>query len=154
MAHGQFVIPAVGRMQLWRKFGCTGEDYDFLRKADDATIVLVSYADELADLLQAERELQQKSIACDVIKAVKLYPFTDKMIVDLSKYKIILFAEECIANGSLVNIWNMLCSKTDGMGALSIVQCGTRVFRMPVWHRSNRQPVWMQRILYRPCRWP
>ena len=61
----------------------------------------MSYADELADLLQAERELQQKSIACDVIKAVKLYPFTGKMIADLSKYKIILFAEECIANGSI-----------------------------------------------------
>ena len=51
--------------------------------------------------MQAERELQQKSIVCDVIKAVKLYPFTDKMIADLSKYKIILFAEECIANGSI-----------------------------------------------------
>jgi 1-deoxy-D-xylulose-5-phosphate synthase len=51
--------------------------------------------------LQAERELQQKSIACDVMKAVKLYPFTGKMIADLSKYKIILFAEECIANGSI-----------------------------------------------------
>ena len=154
--HGPRAIryPRGGQDAALAEFGCTGEDYDFLRKADDATIVLVSYADELADLLQAERKLQQKSIACDVIKTVKLYPFTDKMIADLSKYKIILFAEECIANGSIVNIWNMLCSKTDGMGALSIVQCGTRVFRMPVWHRSNRQPVWMQRILYRPCRWP
>ena len=101
--HGPRAIryPRGGQDAALAEFGCTGEDYDFLRKADDATIVLVSYADELADLLQAERELQQKSIACDVIKAVKLYPFTDKMIADLSKYKIILFAEECIANGSI-----------------------------------------------------
>ena len=101
--HGPRAIryPRGGQDTALAEFGCTGEDYDFLRKADDATIVLVSYADELADLLQAERELQQKSIACDVIKAVKLYPFTGKMIADLSKYKIILFAEECIANGSI-----------------------------------------------------
>ena len=101
--HGPRAIryPRGGQDAALAEFGCTGEDYDFLRKADDATIVLVSYADELADLLQAERELQQKSIACDVIKAVKLYPFTGKMIADLSKYKIILFAEECIANGSI-----------------------------------------------------
>ena len=101
--HGPRAIryPRGGQDTALAEFGCTGEDYDFLRKADDATIVLVSYADELADLLQAERELQQKSIACDVIKAVKLYPFTDKIIADLSKYKIILFAEECIANGSI-----------------------------------------------------
>ena len=79
--HGPRAIryPRGGQDAALAEFGCTGEDYDFLRKADDATIVLVSYADELADLLQAERELQQKSIACDVIKAVKLYPFTGKM---------------------------------------------------------------------------
>lgn len=78
--HGPRAIryPRGGQDTALAEFGCTGEDYDFLRKVDDATIVLVSYADELADLLQAERELQQKSIACDVIKAVKLYPFTDK----------------------------------------------------------------------------
>ena len=78
--HGPRAIryPRGGQDTALAEFGCTGEDYDFLRKADDATIVLVSYADELADLLQAERELQQKSIACDVIKSVKLYPFTDK----------------------------------------------------------------------------
>ena len=101
--HGPRAIryPRGGQDAALAEFGCTGEDYDFLRKVDDATIVLVSYADELADLLQAERELQQKSIACDVIKAVKLYPFTCKMVADLSKYKIILFAEECIANGSI-----------------------------------------------------
>ena len=71
--HGPRAIryPRGGQDAALAEFGCTGEDYDFLHKADDATIVLVSYADELADLLQAERELQQKSIACDVITAVK-----------------------------------------------------------------------------------
>lgn len=62
--HGPRAIryPRGGQDAALAEFGCTGEDYDFLRKADDATIVLVSYADELADLLQAERELQQKAL--------------------------------------------------------------------------------------------
>ena len=60
MAHGQFVIPAVGRDAALAEFGCTGEDYDFLRKADDATIVLVSYADELADLCRQNVNYSKK----------------------------------------------------------------------------------------------
>mgnify|MGYP000752590504 CR=1 FL=1 len=53
------------------------------------------------ELLEAADQLNDASQYADVLKLVKLYPFTDKMIADLSKYKIILFAEECIANGSI-----------------------------------------------------
>ena len=61
----------------------------------------MSYADELTDVLQAAQELKQKDIVCDVLKLVKLYPFTDKMLDELIKYQKILFAEECVANGSI-----------------------------------------------------
>ena len=101
--HGPRAIryPRGGQDAALAEFGCTGEDYDFLRKADDATIVLVSYADELTDVLQAAQELKQKDIVCDVLKLVKLYPFTEKVLDELIKYQKILFAEECIANGSI-----------------------------------------------------
>ncbi len=154
--HGPRAIryPRGGQDTALAEFGCTGEDYDFLRKADDATIVLVSYADELADLLQAERELQQKSIACDVIKAVKLYPFTDKIIADLSKYKIILFAEECVANGSIGEHLEYALQQKGWNGRF--IHCAVRNACLP--HASVAQikqaPVWMQRILYRPFGWP
>ena len=55
----------------------------------------------MTDVLQAAQELKQKDIVCDVLKLVKLYPFTDKMLDELIKYQKILFAEECIANGSI-----------------------------------------------------
>jgi len=42
----------------------------FLRKADDATIVLVSYADELADLLQAEREMDKAPIPSVLLQSI------------------------------------------------------------------------------------
>ena len=101
--HGPRAIryPRGGECTELAAFGCSGRDYDFLMQTEDATIVLVSYADELAELLCAAEQLKQKGIQCDVLKLVKLYPFTEKLIEELLNYKIILFAEECVANGSI-----------------------------------------------------
>lgn len=101
--HGPRAIryPRGGQDAVLAGFGCSGQEYDYLYKNENATIVLVSYADELTDVLQAAQELKQKDIVCDVLKLVKLYPFTDKMLDELIKYQKILFAEECVANGSI-----------------------------------------------------
>ena len=93
--------PRGGQDAVLAGFGCSGQEYDYLYKNENATIVLVSYADELTDVLQAAQELKQKDIVCDVLKLVKLYPFTEKVLDELIKYQKILFAEECIANGSI-----------------------------------------------------
>ena len=101
--HGPRAIryPRGGQDAVLAGFGCSGQEYDYLYKNENATIVLVSYADELTDVLQAAQELKQKDIVCDVLKLVKLYPFTEKVLDELIKYQKILFAEECIANGSI-----------------------------------------------------
>ena len=101
--HGPRAIryPRGGQDAVLAGFGCSGQEYDYLYKNENATIVLVSYADELTDVLQAAQELKQKDIVCDVLKLVKLYPFTEKILDELIKYQKILFAEECIANGSI-----------------------------------------------------
>ena len=101
--HGPRAIryPRGGESAELAACGCSGKDYDFLKQTENATIVLVSYADELADALDAAEQLGRENGKCDVVKLVKLYPFTEKLIADLSKYKIILFAEECVANGSI-----------------------------------------------------
>ena len=101
--HGPRAIryPRGGQDAVLAGFGCSGQEYDYLYKNENATIVLVSYADELTDVLQAAQELKQKDIVCDVLKIVKLYPFTEKVLDELIKYQKILFAEECIANGSI-----------------------------------------------------
>jgi 1-deoxy-D-xylulose-5-phosphate synthase len=45
--------------------------------------------------------LAQKSIPCDVYKLVKLYPFTDELLDEMTRYEVVLFAEECIARGGI-----------------------------------------------------
>ena len=72
-----------------------------MRETPGAEILLVSYADELEDLLEAADQLNDASQYTDVLKLVKLYPFTDKLIDTVSKYKIVLFAEECVAAGGI-----------------------------------------------------
>lgn len=101
--HGPRAIryPRGGESAELAAFGCSGREHDFLKQTENASIVLVSYADELEELLCAAERLSRKDVKCDVVKLVKLYPFTEKIVEDLLNYKIILFAEECIANGSI-----------------------------------------------------
>ena len=101
--HGPRAIryPRGGESAELAAFGCSGREHDFLKQTENASIVLVSYADELEELLCAAERLSRKDVKCDVVKLVKLYPFTEKFVEDLLNYKIILFAEECIANGSI-----------------------------------------------------
>ena len=101
--HGPRAIryPRGGESAELAAFGCSGREHDFLKQTENASIVLVSYADELEELLCAAERLSRKDVKCDVVKLVKLYPFTEKFAEDLLNYKIILFAEECIANGSI-----------------------------------------------------
>lgn len=101
--HGPRAIryPRGGESAELAAFGCSGREHDFLKQAENASIVLVSYADELEELLCAAARLSRKDVKCDVVKLVKLYPFTEKFVEDLLNYKIILFAEECVANGSI-----------------------------------------------------
>ena len=93
--------PRGGESAKLAQYPCTKQDYDFLKQTPGAKILLVSYADELEDLLEAADQLNDASQNTDVLKLVKLYPFTDKLIDTVSKYKIVLFAEECVAAGGI-----------------------------------------------------
>lgn len=67
--------------------------------------MLISYADEMDDILTACEKLTKHRINCDALKLVKLFPFTEKMIEAVKDYKIVLFAEECVewaASGSIL----------------------------------------------------
>ena len=93
--------PRGGEDAALAKHPCTGSEYDFLTKKAGTSIVLVSYADEMAELIEAERRLNENSIECDTLNLVKIYPFTEKLVEDLMNYKVVLFAEECIAVGGI-----------------------------------------------------
>ena len=93
--------PRGGESAKLAQYPCTKREYDFLYETPGAEILLVSYADELEDLLEAAVQLNAASQNADVLRLVKLYPFTDKLIDTVSKYKIVLFAEECVAAGGI-----------------------------------------------------
>ena len=101
--HGPRAIryPRGGENPLLAEYPCSGAEYDFLRREKDASIILVSYADEMADLLQASGKLEAENIQSDVLKLVKIYPFTEKLVEELKNYKIVLLAEECVATGGI-----------------------------------------------------
>ena len=93
--------PRGGESAKLAQYSCTKQDYDFLQQTPGAEILLISYADELEDLLEAAEQLNEASLNTDVLKLVKLYPFTNKLIDAVSKYKTVLFAEECVAAGGI-----------------------------------------------------
>ena len=93
--------PRGGENARLAQYGCSRQDYDFLHRTEGAQAVLISYADEMDDILTACEKLTKHRINCDALKLVKLFPFTEKMIEDVKNYKIVLFAEECVEWGSI-----------------------------------------------------
>lgn len=93
--------PRGGEQECLAQYGCTCREYDFLKQEPHSKIVLISYADEMEEVLATSRKLNDLSMKHDVIKSVKIHPFTDDFIDDVSKYKIVLFAEEGVANGGI-----------------------------------------------------
>ena len=83
------------------QYGCSGKEYDHLYTAPGAKIVLVSYADEVEDVLNAAKLLGAENIPCDVYKLVKIFPFTEELIREIMRYDVVLMAEECVACGGI-----------------------------------------------------
>ena len=81
--------PRGGESKALAQYGCSGKEYDHLYTAPGAKIVLVSYADELEDILETADQLNAASQNADVLRLVKLYPFTEKTLDELIKLSLI-----------------------------------------------------------------
>ena len=93
--------PRGGESEVLAAYGCSGKEYDHLYTAPGAKIVLVSYADEVEDVLNAAKLLGAENIPCDVYKLVKIFPFTEELIREIMRYDVVLMAEECVACGGI-----------------------------------------------------
>ena len=80
--------PRGGESAALAQFGCSGREYDRLYTAPDAKAVMVSYADEVEDVLTAAKLLGKENVPCDVYKIVKIYPFTPELISEISRYDV------------------------------------------------------------------
>ena len=93
--------PRGGESKALAQYGCSGKEYDHLYTAPGAKVVLVSYADEVEDVLNAAKLLGAENIPCDVYKLVKIFPFTEELIREIMRYDVVLMAEECVACGGI-----------------------------------------------------
>lgn len=93
--------PRGGESKALAKYGCSGKEYDKLIFTPGAKTALVSYADEVEDVLAAAEMLAKEGIPCDVYKLVRIFPFEEELIHDLSSYPVVLMAEECVACGGI-----------------------------------------------------
>lgn len=95
--------PRGGESARLAKFSCTGKEFDVLVSSPDAQVVLISYADEVEDVLCAAKLLGEADlpVPCAVVKLVKIFPFTAGLIEEISRYPVVLLAEECVARGGI-----------------------------------------------------
>ena len=93
--------PRGGGSKALAKYGCSGKEYDKLIFTPGAKAALVSYADEVEDVLTAAELLAKEGISCDVYKLVRIFPFEEELMRDLSAYPVVLMAEECVACGGI-----------------------------------------------------
>ena len=121
--------PRGGESAALAQFGCSGREYDRLYTAPDAKTVMVSYADEVEDVLTAAKLLGKENVPCDVYKLVKIYPFTPELISEISRYDVVLFAEECVACGGIGEHLEMALRKAGWQGAY--IHRGVEDVRLP-----------------------
>lgn len=81
--------------------GCTGNPYDFIRRTADACTVLVSYGAESEEILRVADLLEQQGVAADCCKLVQIFPLSEGLCEELSRYRTILFAEEAVTSGGI-----------------------------------------------------
>ena len=93
--------PRGGEASILAQYGCTGREYDFLVEMPRAQVLLVSYGSEVEDILAASELLNSYHIPNSVCKLIKIYPFTDAFLREITHFDVILFAEECIARGGI-----------------------------------------------------
>ena len=93
--------PRGGEVKALAQYGCTGRAYDFLTGGPEADTVLVSYGSEVEDVLAAASLLEAEGVPCRVCKLVKIFPFTDDFVHEIERFKTVLFAEECVRQGSI-----------------------------------------------------
>jgi len=106
----------------------------------------VSYADEVEDVLAAAELLAKEGISCDVYKLVRIFPFEEELIRDLSAYPVVLMAEECVACGGIGEHLARALQDAGWQGRYIHCACLTRRCL-----KSNRQPGWMPHIWPRLC---
>ena len=97
--------PRGGESKALAKYGRSGKKYDKLIFTPGAKAALVSYADEVEDVLTAAELLTREGISCDVYKLVRIFPFEEELIRDLSAYPVVLMAEECVACGGIGGLY-------------------------------------------------
>ena len=90
---------------------------------------MVSYADEVEDVLTAAKLLGKENVPCDVYKIVKIYPFTPELISEISRYDVVLFAEECVACGGIGEHLETALRKAGWQGAY--IHRGVEDVRLP-----------------------
>ena len=93
--------PRGGESAALARYGCTGRAFDFLTGQPEADTVLVSYGNEVEDVLAAGAALEAQGIPCRVCKLVKIFPFTDEFLHAIERFETILFAEECVCAGGI-----------------------------------------------------
>lgn len=81
----------------------------------------MSYADEVEDVLAAAELLAKEGISCDVYKLVRIFPFEEELIRDLSAYPVVLMAEECVFAAASANTLPAPCRMLAGRAGTSTV---------------------------------
>ena len=121
--------PRGGESAKLSAFGCSSMEYDCLFEQAGAKAAIVSYADEVEDALQAAEMLKDEGIACDVYKLIKIFPFSDEFIKAVSRYDIVLMAEECIACGGIGEHLEFALNQSGWRG--DYINCAVNDTRLP-----------------------
>ncbi|MBQ8965238.1 1-deoxy-D-xylulose-5-phosphate synthase [Ruminococcus sp.] len=89
-----------------------------------ADTLLVSYGRLIDNIKDAADLLEPKGLKCDVLKLVKVFPLSDKIIDIMRSYKKVFFFEETYREGSLAEKAAAMCKNVEAFGINGLVSHG------------------------------
>ena len=78
-----------------------------------SNVLIVSYGRLSDNVYRAYSMLKNKDMEFDILKLVKIYPVSDEVVDIMSKYKRVVFFEECYINGSIGEKYSSLCGNIE-----------------------------------------
>ena len=82
-------------------YSCTGEEFDLIKSGKDASVLIVTYGREFAEVRQAVHMLSGNGVACDILKLNQILPIPEAVFPLVGQYKHVIFAEEGIRPGGI-----------------------------------------------------
>ncbi len=93
--------PRGSESKFLKKYGCTKEKFDYIKRASKSGLLLITYGREYEQVFRAAEMLSQKGRRSDILKLNVIKPIDEQAYDIIRRYKSVVFIEESVRKGGI-----------------------------------------------------